>query len=105
MTSIIKENPSHIGKISNCFDSSNQITGNNMMSSLPNQIRGKVRDQYHLKDGESIALVTTDRQSAFDRSLASVPFKGAVLNMTSAWWFEQVRNMEGREWLALCSTR
>ena len=31
--------------------------------------------------------VTTDRQSAFDRHLASIPFKGAVLNQTSAWWF------------------
>ena len=48
---------------------------------------GKVRDQYDL--GDKIALVTTDRQSAFDRILASIPFKGQVLNLTSAWWFDQ----------------
>ena len=30
---------------------------------------GKVRDQYDL--GEKLALITTDRQSAFDRVLAS----------------------------------
>src|SRR5262245_43405259 len=49
--------------------------------------RGKVRDQYDL--GDRGVLVTTDRQSAFDRVLAAIPFKGQVLNLTSAWWFEQ----------------
>lgn len=48
---------------------------------------GKVRECYELD--EKFALVTTDRQSAFDRVLASVPFKGQVLNMISAWWFEK----------------
>ena len=48
---------------------------------------GKVRDQYDL--GDKLALITTDRQSAFDRVLASIPFKGQVLNLTSAWWFEK----------------
>jgi len=52
---------------------------------------GKVRDQYDL--GNKIALVTTDRQSAFDRVLASIPFKGQVLNLTSAWWFEQTKHI------------
>ena len=52
---------------------------------------GKVRDQYDL--GKIIALITTDRQSAFDRVLASIPFKGQVLNLTSAWWFEQTKNI------------
>ena len=33
---------------------------------------GKVRDQYDL--GDKLALITTDRQSAFDRVLASYPF-------------------------------
>jgi phosphoribosylaminoimidazole-succinocarboxamide synthase len=49
--------------------------------------QGKVRDTYDL--GDKLLLVTTDRQSAFDRILASVPFKGQVLNLTSAWWFEK----------------
>ena len=52
---------------------------------------GKVRDQYDLND--SLALITTDRQSAFDRVLASIPFKGQVLNLTSAWWFEQTKHI------------
>ena len=52
---------------------------------------GKVRDQYDL--GDKIALITTDRQSAFDRVLASIPFKGQVLNLTSAWWFEKTKHI------------
>ena len=50
---------------------------------------GKVRDQYDL--GNQVVLITTDRQSAFDRVLASIPFKGQVLNLTSAWWFENTK--------------
>ena len=52
---------------------------------------GKVRDQYEL--GDTVALITTDRQSAFDRVLASIPFKGQVLNLTSAWWFDQTKDI------------
>lgn len=36
-------------------------------------IQGKVRDTYVV--GDKVILVTTDRQSAFDRLLASIPFK------------------------------
>lgn len=62
-------------------------------TSLPSGAKrtGKVRDQYAL--GNKIALITTDRQSAFDRVLASIPFKGQVLNLTSAWWFEQTKGI------------
>ena len=62
-------------------------------TSLPsgNKRAGKVRDQYALDN--KIVLITTDRQSAFDRVLASIPFKGQVLNLTSAWWFEQTKSI------------
>ncbi|CAK9219321.1 unnamed protein product [Sphagnum troendelagicum] len=55
--------------------------------------RGKVRDTYEA--GDYLVLVTTDRQSAFDRVLASVPFKGQVLNETSVWWFNKTRHITG----------
>jgi len=49
--------------------------------------RGKVRD---VVSGESsLLLVASDRLSAFDRVLATVPFKGEVLSRVSAWWFER----------------
>jgi phosphoribosylaminoimidazole-succinocarboxamide synthase len=58
---------------------------------LPGFRRGKVRDSFDL--GERLLLVTTDRQSAFDRVLASVPFKGQVLNQVSAYWFEHTADI------------
>lgn len=58
---------------------------------LPGYRRGKVRDTFDL--GKELVLVTTDRQSAFDRVLASIPFKGQVLNQVSAFWFEQTRDI------------
>ncbi|NQT61193.1 MAG: phosphoribosylaminoimidazolesuccinocarboxamide synthase [Bacteroidetes bacterium] len=58
---------------------------------LPKKVRGKVRDSY--TSGDQMVFVTTDRQSAFDRVLASIPFKGQVLNLTSAWWFEHTRHI------------
>ncbi len=54
--------------------------------SLPGRRKGKVRDSYDL--GDRILLITTDRQSAFDRILASIPFKGQVLNLVSDFWCE-----------------
>ncbi|EXB75574.1 Phosphoribosylaminoimidazole-succinocarboxamide synthase [Morus notabilis] len=53
---------------------------------LKSKTRGKVRDIYD--SGDYLVLVTTDRLSAFDRILASIPFKGQVLNQASLWWFD-----------------
>ncbi|PKN89668.1 MAG: phosphoribosylaminoimidazolesuccinocarboxamide synthase, partial [Chloroflexi bacterium HGW-Chloroflexi-7] len=63
-------------------------------SDLPvtNRITGKVRDWYDLPGNQRL-LVTTDRLSAFDRSLAVVPYKGQVLNQLSAWWFEKTADL------------
>jgi phosphoribosylaminoimidazole-succinocarboxamide synthase len=74
---IISEN------LSNCLESSN-------LDGFP-KYQGKVRDRYDL--GDRYALITTDRQSAFDRVLAAIPFKGQVLNQTGAWWFEQTQDI------------
>jgi len=60
---------------------------------------GKVRETFE-KDGNRI-IVTTDRQSAFDRILAAVPFKGQVLNRISAFWFEQMADISEHHLLAV----
>lgn len=52
---------------------------------------GKVRD-FYVRDNERI-LITTDRQSAFDVNIGFVPYKGAVLNQLSAFWFENTRDI------------
>lgn len=59
---------------------------------------GKVRDVY--RSDKFIVMIATDRQSAFDRQLASVPFKGQVLNLTSKWWFEQTQHIVPNHTLA-----
>ncbi len=59
---------------------------------LGDVIRGKVRDAFILPGGRR-ALVTTDRVSAFDRVLGTIPFKGQVLNQLSRWWFDQTADI------------
>lgn len=59
---------------------------------LPGHVRGKVRDSYDLPDGRRI-IIATDRQSAFDRVLAAVPFKGQVLTETARFWFDVTRDI------------
>lgn len=56
------------------------------------KIEGKVRDSYVPGDGTRV-LVTTDRISAFDRVLGTLPFKGQVLNQLSAWWFQRTEDV------------
>ena len=57
----------------------------------PNKKVGKVRDAYFLDD--KVVMISTDRQSAFDRVLAAIPYKGAVLNSVSAWWFKKTEHL------------
>jgi len=67
---------------------------------LPEKTSGKVRDWYDLPDGKRL-IITTDRLSAFDRILATVPYKGQVLNQLSAWWFENTKDIIPNHLLAL----
>jgi phosphoribosylaminoimidazole-succinocarboxamide synthase len=67
--------------------------------SLTEKYVGKVRDTYEMSEGR-LLLVTTDRQSGFDRLLGAIPFKGQVLNRTSLYWFEQTRDIIGNHAIA-----
>lgn len=62
------------------------------IAELPNPYHGKVRDNYDLPDGRRI-IIATDRISAFDRILAAIPWKGAVLTQTARFWFEATRDI------------
>ncbi|THV20295.1 phosphoribosylaminoimidazolesuccinocarboxamide synthase [Peteryoungia ipomoeae] len=59
---------------------------------LPNYYRGKVRENYDLPDGSRI-IISTDRLSAFDRILTSIPYKGQVLTQTARYWFEHTSDI------------
>lgn len=54
---------------------------------LGERYQGKVRDSY--KSGANRVLIATDRLSAFDRVIGSVPGKGQVLTAMAHHWFER----------------
>jgi phosphoribosylaminoimidazole-succinocarboxamide synthase len=58
------------------------------LDALGAKYEGKVRDNYVTGDGRRI-LVATDRLSAFDRVLTTIPFKGQVINQIARYWFDE----------------
>lgn len=58
---------------------------------VPQFEHGKVRDW--LKKDDKRILVISDRISAFDRILGTIPFKGQVLNQIAAFWFEKTKGV------------
>jgi phosphoribosylaminoimidazole-succinocarboxamide synthase len=62
------------------------------LPALGARYEGKVRDCYTTPDGRRL-LVVTDRISAFDRVLGTLPLKGQVLNRLAAFWFERTRDV------------
>lgn len=90
----------YIQAIEDSYDNRLQTTGDDIQGDgLPTRLRGKVRDRY--QGMSKLALVTTDRQSGFDRMLALVPFKGAVLNLTSSFWFDRTKHIIPNHLLAV----
>ncbi|NCG21785.1 MAG: phosphoribosylaminoimidazolesuccinocarboxamide synthase [Rhodobacterales bacterium] len=61
------------------------------LSGLGRHYKGKVRDLF-FKDDE-IIMITTDRLSAFDVVLTSVPCKGAILNAIAVHAFKQTEDI------------
>ena len=58
---------------------------------LGKHYKGKVRENFHL-DNE-IIMITTDRVSAFDHVLGTIPFKGQILTEIANFWFDKTRNI------------
>ncbi len=61
------------------------------VADLGPMMRGKVRDVVDL--GDEVALIATDRISAFDHVLGTVPYRGQVLNQLAAWWFGRIEDL------------
>ncbi|MHA2287745.1 MAG: phosphoribosylaminoimidazolesuccinocarboxamide synthase [Promethearchaeota archaeon] len=60
-------------------------------TSLGEFYKGKVRDNY-IKDDIRI-IIATDRLSAFDRVITTIPYKGQMLNQVSSFWFEKTKHL------------
>ena len=65
----------------NKFDSDN----------LGEHYKGKVRDNFYIDD--KILMVTSDRISAFDVVLGTIPYKGQILSEIANFWFEKTKNI------------
>ena len=61
------------------------------MPALGTKYEGKVRDCY-VRANERV-LVATDRLSAFDVVIGTIPFKGQVLNQLALYWFEETAHI------------
>ena len=72
-------------------DQINNTFNNHVSSSMGTYYKGKVRDNYHLDD--KIIMITTDRISAFDHVLGTVPFKGQVLTQLAKFWFDKTSSI------------
>ncbi|HEX9295144.1 MAG TPA: phosphoribosylaminoimidazolesuccinocarboxamide synthase [Polyangiaceae bacterium] len=59
---------------------------------LGTKYEGKVRDNYTTRDGRRF-IVVTDRISAFDRVLGTLPLKGQLLNQLAAFWFAKTAHV------------
>ena len=75
---IIKE------QLNNTLDETN-------FTSLGKLYKGKVRDNY-IEDDRRV-IIATDRLSAFDRVITTIPFKGELLNRVSSFWFEKTKDI------------
>ena len=53
---------------------------------------GKVRDCFIDKERGERVIVVTDRLSAFDAVVGTIPFKGQVLNQLAQFWFEHTKS-------------
>lgn len=69
------------------------------LPTLGKKHQGKVRDSYQI--GNRRIIVTTDRQSAFDRVLGFIPFKGQVLTQLSAFWFKKTKNIIANHFISV----
>ena len=58
---------------------------------LGKRYTGKVRENFYVDD--EIIMVTTDRVSAFDHVLGTIPFKGQILTEIANFWFEKTKHI------------
>ena len=70
----------------------NRVLDHARIPELSSPYFGKVRACYDISGNRRI-LIASDRISAFDRILASIPFKGQVLTQLARYWFERTADI------------
>ena len=69
------------------------------LEGLGRRIEAKVRDNYIQQ--ERRVIVVSDRVSAFDVIVGTLPFKGQILNQLAAFWFEKTKNVAPNHLIAV----
>ena len=62
---------------------------------------GKVRDCFIDAERRERVIVVTDRLSAFDAVVGTIPFKGQVLNQLAQHWFERTKHIAANHVVAV----
>jgi len=60
---------------------------------LGKRYKGKVRENFIDEENGTRIIISSDRLSAFDRVITTIPFKGQLLNQMSTFWFEQTKDI------------
>jgi phosphoribosylaminoimidazole-succinocarboxamide synthase len=68
---------------------------------LPNKYQGKSSDTYEIDD--TLLIISTDRQSLFDKVITSIPYKGVVISLLNRWWLEQTRKFTPNHYIKSAS--
>jgi len=64
---------------------------NSKLKNLGRHYKGKVRDNYYFDN--KILMITSDRVSAFDHVLGTIPFKGQILSDIAKFWFDKTSDI------------
>ena len=60
-------------------------------NNLGEHYKGKVRENF--SQDNKILMITSDRVSAFDHVLGTIPFKGQILSEIANFWFEKTKDL------------
>ena len=69
----------------------NHTLNKSKLENLGRHYKGKVRDNYYFDN--KILMVTSDRVSAFDHVLGTIPFKGQILSDIAEFWFDKTADI------------
>tara|TARA_B100000953_G_scaffold102192_1_gene83861 strand:- start:861 stop:1808 length:948 start_codon:yes stop_codon:yes gene_type:complete len=69
----------------------NHTLNKSKLENLGRHYKGKVRDNYYFDN--KILMVTSDRVSAFDYVLGTIPFKGQILSDIAEFWFDKTADI------------
>ena len=91
LNNLEEENSGHETVMSYCYGGLSEKEQSKLVCLGCRFYQGKVRDNYFHDD--SITMITSDRVSAFDCVLGTIPFKGQILTEIANFWFDKTKHI------------